>query len=111
MLIVKNKVENCSLNFSRAQGRGQPMAKAANLLTNIEQLCNAGLRHFRVRTAAAGSGEYLQKGGRRNFLNVFKVIYGEGCENDKMTSSGSTGAGADFHASAQAAIRGFASLI
>lgn len=71
MLIVKNKVENCSLNFSRAQGRGQPMAKAANLLTNIEQLCNAGLRHFRVRT----------------------------------------GAGADFHASAQAAIRGFASLI
>lgn len=53
MLIVKNKVENCSLNFSRAQGRGQPMAKAANLLTNIEQLCNAGLRHFRVRTAAA----------------------------------------------------------
>ncbi|WP_270471430.1 hypothetical protein, partial [Cloacibacillus porcorum] len=78
---------------------------------NIEQLCNAGLRHFRVRTAAAGSGEYLQKGGRRNFLNVFKVIYGEGCENDKMTSSGSTGAGADFHASAQAAIRGFASLI
>ncbi|MDD7650743.1 hypothetical protein [Cloacibacillus porcorum] len=29
------------------------MAKAANLLTNIEQLCNAGLRHFRVRTAAA----------------------------------------------------------
>lgn len=47
------------------------MAKAANLLTNIEQLCNAGLRHFRVRT----------------------------------------GADADFHASAQAAIRGFASLI
>ncbi|WP_277004205.1 hypothetical protein [Cloacibacillus porcorum] len=70
---------------------------------------------LQCRTAAFsrshGSGEYLQKGGRRNFLNVSKVIYGEGCENDKMTSSGSTGAGADFHASAQAAIRGFASLI